>query len=626
MATITIAGATSVTLMRLAGRLGDCCRVDEEVGLRAVLFGSRSPLVGFGGAGVAGVRRARRLGLLLGVLAGLVVSAACLASAARAADRVYWDNGTTISFANLDGSGGGADLNLTGATTVNDPFGVAVDSAAGRIYWVTDGNFGAGKVSFANLDGSGGGGDLNTTGATANEPGGVAVDPVARRVYWANTNAINGILGTISWANLDGSGGGDLNTTGATAGCGPNPPPSPPGPCKALGLAVDPAAGKVYWSDFGAVNKISFANLNGSGGGDLNTTGATVSDPAGVAVDAAAGRIYWANAAANKISFARLDGSGGGDLSTAGASVKGPVGVAVDAAAGRIYWANGGGNGAGSPTSAQKISWAKLDGSGGGDLKTTGATVQNASFPVLVESPRGAGAPAVTGGSVPGAVLSCGSASWAGDLPGAFLYRAPQSLAHQWSLGGTDIVGATGSSLTASVAGDYRCRVTASNTAGTAAQTSAAHTVSASPPKRKPTRAIISALSLSNTTFTVGRVSTPLNGRTALVRHQQGTVFSFRLDQAATVRIAIQATLTGRRVGGRCVPDSRALRRSPRCARAVTLATLTRSAHLALNKVVFSGRIGGRALKPGGYLAVFTASDAAGSSPPKTLSFTIALR
>ena len=43
--------------------------------------------------------------------------------------------------------------------------------------------------------------------------------------------------------------------------------------------------------------------------------------PYGVAIDPAAGRIYWANNGNNTISFANLDGTGGGQLSTAGATV-----------------------------------------------------------------------------------------------------------------------------------------------------------------------------------------------------------------------------------------------------------------------------------------------------------------
>ena len=42
--------------------------------------------------------------------------------------------------------------------------------------------------------------------------------------------------------------------------------------------------------------------------------------------------------------------------------------------------------------------------------------------------------------------------------------------------------------------------------------------------------------------------------------------------------------------------------------------------------VAFTGRICGRALKPGRYQAAFTAIDAAGASAPKTLRFTIVKR
>ncbi len=554
------------------------------------------------GMGLAG-----RVGVLIGVCAAIIVGAA---SSARAANRVYWDNfnGTGIASANLDGSGGG-DLNLTGRTTTNAPFGLAVDSTTGRIYWVADGDFGHGIFSFANLDSSGGAGDLNVTGTgdTTNnaEPGGAAIDPIARRLYWADTNA-----NKISWAALDGSGGHDLTTPGVTVS-------------KPMGLAVDPALGKVYWAEFGATNKIAFAKLDGSGGGELNTTGASpLSDPEGVAIDAANGKLYWANSAANKISFANLDNTGGGgDLTIpAGATVNGPEGVAIDAAAGKIYWANG----APGSTDANMIAWAKLDGSGGGDLQTNGATAGSSSFPVLVESPAGTGAPAITGGTAIGSVLTCRSASWAADLPGEFLYHAPQSTAFQWTLAGKDIAGATASTLTAFIPGAYGCRATATNVAGTTAQTSAAHTVAA--PTPKPTKAVMTALAETNATFTVASASTPLTGRTAAVRHQKGTTFSFRLDQAATVKIAIQTTLAGRRVGGRCVAATTALRKKPRCTRTVTIATLTRTAHTALNKVAFSGRIGGKAVKPGSYKAVFTASDAAGSATPKTISFTIATR
>ena len=326
--------------------------------------------------------------------------------------------------------------------------------ATGSVYW---GNQAGNKISFANLDGTGGG-DLATGAATINDPIGVAIDAVAGRIYWANY-----LANKISFANLDGSGGDDLATGSATVS-GPS------------GVAIDPAAGRIYWANQTG-SKISFAKLDGTGGGDLATGSATVNKPIGVAVDRGAGRIYWASWAANTISFANLDGTGGGDLNTAGATTAGPEGVAIDPAAGRIYWGN---------QSTNKISFAKLDGTGGGDLNTTGATTNFPVFPALLESPAGTGAPVVGGGASVGSTLSCSQGSWAPDLLSAFLFRAPQGLAFQWTLAGADIVGATGSSLTASAPGEYRCRVTALNHAGSAAEESAVFTVSPLPLSHPP--------------------------------------------------------------------------------------------------------------------------------------------
>ena len=76
-----------------------------------------------------------------------------------------------------------------------------------------------------------------------------------------------------------------------------------------------------------------------------------------------------------------------------------------------------------------------------------------------------------------GGQLNCSQGSWAPDLLGAFLYRAPQSLAYQWLLDGNEIGGAVSSTYTATAPGDYTCRVTASNHAGSASQRSAPWTI-----------------------------------------------------------------------------------------------------------------------------------------------------
>jgi PKD repeat protein len=67
---------------------------------------------------------------------------------------------------------------------------------------------------------------------------------------------------------------------------------------------------------------------------------------------------------------------------------------------------------------------------------------------------------------------------WAADLPGSSLYRAPESFAYQWRLGTADIGGATAADYTPTAPGSYTCRVTASNQAGSASQTSASFPVS----------------------------------------------------------------------------------------------------------------------------------------------------
>jgi hypothetical protein len=142
---------------------------------------------------------------------------------------------------------------------------------------------------------------------------------------------------------------------------------------------------------------------------------------------------------------------------------------------------------------------------------------------------------------------------------------------------------------------------------------------------KPPVRATISSLGQTNYTFAVGPTSTPLSAQTAAAP-PEGTVFSFRLDQPATITIAIQRLGRGRQVGQTCRPATRALRHKPPCTRAIAAARLTRAAHFGLNHVAFTGRIRGKALQPSRYEAVFIATDAAGAAAPQSLFFIIAKR
>ncbi len=387
------------------------------------------------------------IAILLGV--GLMLPAA--PSVADASETIYWANGSyggsgAISFTSLIGSSAGGLLDTSGAT-VSGADGVAIDAAAGRIYWA---NYDANKISYANLDNSGAGGDLSTTGATVNGPVGLAIDPMAGRIYWGNANA-----NKISYANLDGSGGGDVDTAGATVDA-------------PEGVALDPAAGRIYWANRLA-NKISYANLDGSGGGDLNTSLVKVDVPDGVAVEPnptfpQRTNIYWTNAAGSiPISFVSVDGDSGAEIPATGATDEGPQGLAIDTGTARIYWANNLG---------AKISLVSLI-SGGADVPTEGAdTSHGPNFPVILQPPSGAGLPEITGAATVGSTLSCSQGTWAPDIVASFLYRVPQTFSYWWSLDGSNIAGATSSVITATATGAYRCLVTAANQAGTDSQTS----------------------------------------------------------------------------------------------------------------------------------------------------------
>jgi DNA-binding beta-propeller fold protein YncE len=407
-------------------------------------------------AGSAG-RRALRQAV---IAAAVITLCAWAAPTALASNLVYWANysANTIGFANQDGTGGGGTLSITG-TTPSGPSGVVLDPANGKIYWA---NANSNTIGYANLDGSGGA-TLDTTGTTLSYPDGLVIDHANGKIYIANyTNS------TISFANLDGSGGGGtLNTSGTT----------PSGPIG--NLALDPSSGRIYWSNFNGAS-IAYANADDTGGGGtLATTGATLSGSFGVAIDPALGRIYTANQGNNSLSFANLDGSGGGgQINTTGTTPSSPSGVAIDPGSGRIWWANQG-NGT--------ISYANVDNSGNGvTLNTTGTTLSNPVALALLDAPSPTSAPTISGGRVTTAMLSCSRGGWAADIPLSLLFREPVSYSYRWSLNGAPIAGATGSSLVATSAGNYSCTVTATNPAGSSAQTTPVYGVAGPPPPPPP--------------------------------------------------------------------------------------------------------------------------------------------
>lgn len=391
------------------------------------------------------------------------------ASMAGAADSIYWtnyDSPATVSVSNLDGSGSGRDLFTAGAPrggSVAAPAGLALDPASGWAYWAN-----AVSVARGSLDGCDAAAICATNlypllagGPPVASPSAPALDTAHGLMYWMNNT------GVLVRASLDGSGA--VNETVDVSGS------SMLGGGGAGGLVIDPRTNRIYWTsdDFGDPGAISWANLDGSGGGDLNTSGANVSRPWGLAIDTASNRVYWAafgggDGGTGSISWASLDGTGGGNLYTAASPgcgmINGPNGIAIDRAANKIYWANYEGN---------TISSANLDGTGGcTDVGTAGASLNGPDEVAILKTPVAQTAPAISGAKT--GKVTCSTGNWAGDSPEAQFYRSPHTFTYQWKKGGAVVSGANAATFTPASSGSYTCAAVGANAAGsTASQESA---------------------------------------------------------------------------------------------------------------------------------------------------------
>ena len=428
-----------------------------------------------------------------------------------------------------------------------------------------------GYIYWANYNGKTiGRANLDATGADqsfvsvgAKWTDGLAVD--AQHIYWTNYSA-----GTIGRANIDGTGANPSFLVNGTTG--------------PAGIAVD--GNYIYFAkqDAGAIAR---ARLDGTG--SVNTSfipGPNL--PEGVAVDGS--HIYWANDGDDTIGRADLNGANVKENFITGAHS--PYGVAVDGS--HIYWANFGGMGGG-----RSIGRANLDGT---------SPDQNFIYLVSAMTP----APA-------GLAVDAQHIYWADFMTNQIEFTnidgsgAPRAIS-----------GATGPAGVAVDSLPLPFTPVTTPTVGPGGAGPGSGTTPGS--SSAQSRAVISALGETNSVFAVARGSTPRTGQAAAATHRKGTVFSFRLDRAANVKIAIQSSARGRRVGRVCKRETPRLRHRPRCTRTVTFAVLTRSGHAGLNKVPFTGRVKGKALRPGRYEAVFVAVDAAGTSQPRAIKLKVVKR
>ena len=174
---------------------------------------------------------------------------------------------------NEDGSGLEAFVsNLT------DPYAIALDLAAGKIYWADD----LGNISRANLDGSNQ--EIGIVNIVDGQMRAIALDEENGKMYFYEVNNED-----LYVANLDGTGAEVLF----------------PG-IYGYAIAIDKVNDKIYFDDQNSGSLIR-ASLDGSGG--FVTIDSDGSKIYGMVVDNTDNKIYWSGRDSGKLSRANLDGS-----------------------------------------------------------------------------------------------------------------------------------------------------------------------------------------------------------------------------------------------------------------------------------------------------------------------------
>ena len=187
---------------------------------------------------------------------------------------------------------------------------IAVDRANGKIYWTEQTGRQTGRIQRANLDGT----NIEMVRNLTSSPQGLALDTANQKLYLTNA------WGKVQRMNLDGT------------GFKPNLIVNLDAP---QDVAVDAAAGKIYWTEQTSprTGLIRRANLDGT---NIEGVRNLTSVAQGLALDTANQKLYITNAS-DKVQRMNLDGTGFKPNFIA--NLDAPTGVAVDAAGGKIYWA-----------------------------------------------------------------------------------------------------------------------------------------------------------------------------------------------------------------------------------------------------------------------------------------------
>jgi hypothetical protein len=177
----------------------------------------------------------------------------------------------------------------------------------------------------------------------------------------------------------------------------------------------------------------------------------------------------------------------------------------------------------------------------------------------------------------------------------------------------------SGQKIDTSTLGTQTFTVTATSDDGSTGTATATYTVKPAPPP-KPT---VGAIKASHKTFRSG------SKLASIAKHKKkkppvGTMFSFTLNTAATLKLTFTQRVSGRKVKHRCVAQTKHNKHDRSCKLTTTAGTLTLTGHAGTDKISFQGRVSKRhKLAAGSYTLTIIATNSSGKSRSRSIKFTI---
>jgi hypothetical protein len=113
----------------------------------------------------------------------------------------------------------------------------------------------------------------------------------------------------------------------------------------------------------------------------------------------------------------------------------------------------------------------------------------------------------------------------------------------------------------------------------------------------------------------------------ASIAAKVGTTITYRLSTTASTKFTVEKQSVGRKKGKKCVKPTRRNRKAKKCKLYKTVrGSFTHTGNAGSNKFKFTGRVGGKSLKPGTYRLTAVATAGSSKSKVKQATFKIVRR